>query len=77
MQIQHGKNGYLVNTPEEGARRVVELLKDDWLRGQMGTAGRETVRRSYLIPRLLRDYLALIEDVVLARDLRPMQTCRH
>ena len=32
---------------------------------RMGAAGKETVRQSYLIPRLLRDYLALIEEVVL------------
>jgi len=65
VQIEDGKNGFLVNTPEECARRVVELIRDESLRERMGDAGRETVRQSYLIPRLLRDYLALIEEVVL------------
>ena len=50
---------------EECARRVVELIRDEPLRDRMGAEGRETVRRFYLIPRLLRDYLALIEEVVL------------
>ena len=65
MQIEHGKNGYLVNTPEECADRSAELIRDEPLRKRMGAEGRKTVRRSFLIPRLLRDYLALIEEVVL------------
>jgi trehalose synthase len=65
VQIEDGKNGFLVNTPEECARRVVELIQDESLRKRLAAAGRETVRRDFLIPRLLRDYLALIEEVVL------------
>ena len=65
VQIEDGKNGFLVNTPEECARRVIELVRDELLRKRLGAEGRETVRRHYLIPRLLRDYLALIEEVVL------------
>jgi len=65
VQIEDGKNGFLVNTPEECARRIVELIRDEPLRKRIGAEGKETVRRDYLIPRLLRDYLALIEEVVL------------
>jgi trehalose synthase len=65
VQIDDGKNGFLVNTPDECARRIVEMIHDEPLRKRMAKEGRETVRRSYLIPRLLRDYLALIEEVVL------------
>lgn len=65
VQIEDGENGCLVNSPEECAGRVVELIKDERLRERIGTAGKETVRQNYLIPRLLRDYLALIEEVVL------------
>lgn len=65
VQIEDGENGYLVNSPEECAGRVVELIKDERLREKVGTAGKETVRQNYLIPRLLHDYLAVIEEVVL------------
>ena len=65
VQIDDGKNGYLVNSPGECARRIVELIENQDLRERIGTAGKETVRQNYLIPRLLRDYLALIEEVVL------------
>ena len=33
----------------------------------MGAAAKESVRKQYLTPRLLRDYLQLIEEVVLGR----------
>jgi trehalose synthase len=65
VQIEDGTNGYLVSSPEECAHRVVELIGDESLKKRIGAAGRETVRRDYLIPRLLRDYLAVIEEVVL------------
>lgn len=64
VQVEDGKNGYLVNTPEECAQRVVELITDEVLRRTLEAEGRETVRRDYLIPRLLREYLSLIEEVV-------------
>ena len=64
-QIQHGKNGYLVDTPDECAKRVTELLLDEPLRKRMGEEAREGVRQRFLIPRLLREYLTLIEEVVL------------
>jgi len=65
VQIQQGKNGYLVNSPEECAKRVVELTLDEPLRKSMGIEGRKSVRREYLMPRLLQEYLELIEEVVL------------
>lgn len=65
VQIEHGENGYLVNSAQECAGRVVHLIKAPGLREKFGTAGKETVRQNYLIPRLLRDYLVLIEEVVL------------
>ncbi|HIK58858.1 MAG: glycosyltransferase [Verrucomicrobiales bacterium] len=64
-QIEDGVNGYLVNTPKECATRIIELIQDEALRNQLGTEGKKVVRRHHLIPRLLRDYLALIEEVVL------------
>lgn len=64
VQIEDGRNGFLVNSPEECARRIVALLGDEAMRKQIGFAGKESVRRDYLIPRLLRDYLSLIEEVV-------------
>jgi trehalose synthase len=56
-QITDGDNGFLVNTVEEAAARIVQLLNDPVLRKRMGTKGRETVRRKFLLSRLLEDWL--------------------
>lgn len=65
VQIKDGKNGFLVNSHQECAQRIVELLRDQQLRKGIGAAAKETVRQRYLIPRLLKDYLSIIEDLVL------------
>ncbi|MFQ5803919.1 MAG: glycosyltransferase [Candidatus Methylomirabilales bacterium] len=65
VQIEDGKNGYLVNTPAECAQRVVQLIRDASLREGIGTEGKKSVRQNYLIPRLLRDYLTLAEELLL------------
>ncbi len=56
-QIVDGETGYLVDSPEECAERIVSLLKDPTLRARMGAAARDRVRRDFLLPRLALDYL--------------------
>ena len=57
IQIDDGANGYLVSSPEECARRIVTLLQDNSLASYIGAAGRASVRRRFLLPRLALDYL--------------------
>ncbi|MFP3345826.1 MAG: glycosyltransferase [Sulfolobaceae archaeon] len=57
LQIIHGVNGYLVNTPEEAAHYALYLIRQKDIREKLGRAGREHVRRNFLITRELRDYL--------------------
>lgn len=64
MQFPPGYERYLVGSTEELATRVVELLGDAALREAFGGDAREHVRRGYLLPRLLRDELRLIKDVL-------------
>ena len=61
IQIDDGINGYLVSSPEECARRIVQLLRDPQLRIQLGEAARESVRERFLMPRLALDYLHAAE----------------
>jgi trehalose synthase len=56
-QITDGDNGFLVNTVDEAAARIVQLLNDPVLRERMGAKGRETVRRKFLLSRMLEDWL--------------------
>ncbi|MHC4606672.1 MAG: glycosyltransferase, partial [Planctomycetota bacterium] len=55
-QIVDGQNGFLVSSTEETADRIVRLVKDADLRQRMGTLAKETVRRKFLLTRLLEQY---------------------
>ena len=59
-QIVSKVTGYSVETVEGAAFRVRHLLSNPELIGRMGAAGREYVRRKFLITRHLGDYLALL-----------------
>ncbi len=60
LQINDGKTGFLVDDTVSCARSMVILLNDRTLAKSIGKAGRESVRRDYLMPRLLRDYLQVV-----------------
>jgi trehalose synthase len=60
LQIEDGVTGYLVDSPEACATRMVELLRDAGLRRRMGRAGRGRVRDRFLTLRELTDYLELL-----------------
>ncbi len=68
LQIHDGETGFLVSDVPSCAERIVTLLKDRKLAERIGNAGRESVRSNYLIPRLLRDYLRLILNLVDSRE---------
>lgn len=61
-QIRNGVNGYLVNSIEEAASRIVQLLKDPKLRERMGKKAKETVRGKFLMTRLVEQYLDLFNS---------------
>jgi trehalose synthase len=58
-QITHGETGWLVNSSSECAEACLEILADPDRARRMSLAGKEHVRRHFLTPRLLRDWLAL------------------
>jgi len=60
MQIKNGENGYLVDSIEECADRILELLKNPENSLKMGAEGREHVRDNFLTTRNLIDYLTLL-----------------
>ena len=59
LQLINGETGYLVDSTEECAERVLHLLSHSEDAARMGAAGREHVRRNSLSTRHLRDYLQL------------------
>lgn len=64
-QIVEGKNGYLVDNVSQCAHRIVDLLKDDKKRKEMGKFGHEYVRKNFLITRHLLDYIKLLKKTMI------------
>ncbi len=64
LQIIDGQTGFLVDTVEECAERVLTLLRDQPLAQRMGNAGKEWVRQQFLTPRLLSNYLEFSHELL-------------
>ena len=58
-QIQDGESGWLVDSAAECAEACIEILRDPTEARQRALRGKEYVRRHFLTPRLLRDWLVL------------------
>ena len=58
-QIQNGKNGFIVKTPEELAQKIVFLLSRPDKKKLLGESARRTVIEKFLFPRLVFDHLKL------------------
>lgn len=63
VQVVSGKSGFLVDSYEECADRVLELLKQKQLADDMGKWGHEHVKSNFLTTRNLRDYLHLFASM--------------
>ena len=59
-QIVYDVTGYTVHSVEGAAFRLRHLLNSPELIARMGAAGREHVRRSYLVTRQITEHLALL-----------------
>ena len=62
QQIDDGANGFLVDSIEQAAERIVALLKDRSLAARLGEAARATVRDRFLMTRLMEDWLDLLDS---------------
>ncbi|MFW6150055.1 MAG: glycosyltransferase [Chloroflexota bacterium] len=61
-QIDDGENGFLVSSVEEAADRIVQLIRDEKLRQDMGKKAMESVRRRFLLSRYLEQYIDLFNS---------------
>ena len=62
-QIQDGETGFLVSSVEECADATSRILDEPPAARVLALRGKEFVRRSFLTPRLLRDWLALFNEL--------------
>jgi trehalose synthase len=63
LQMPEGTGGFLVDSVDDCARRILELLADSAAAAELGRSGRERVREHYLLPRLLADELRLLASL--------------
>jgi trehalose synthase len=63
-QIQDGETGWLVDSSTECAEACIEILRYPQEARQRALRGKEYVRRHYLTPRLLRDWLVLMNRLL-------------
>jgi trehalose synthase len=63
LQIEDGVDGYLVDSVEQCAERMLELIADPKRADKMGATGREHVRHSFLSTRELEDWLRLFASL--------------
>jgi trehalose synthase len=64
LQIQDGVTGWLVDSPETCAEACCEIVADPGAARPRALAGKEHVRRNFLTPRLLRDWLVLFNTLL-------------
>jgi trehalose synthase len=62
LQVDDGQSGFLVSTVDECADRTLRILRDPALGKELGRRGKEHVRRNFLMPRLLRDWLRIFTE---------------
>jgi trehalose synthase len=63
LQIEDGVTGFLVSSVEQCAQRSLEVLRDPELGKFLGRRGKERVRTHFLMPRYLRDYLKIFNEL--------------
>jgi trehalose synthase len=64
QQVVDGETGYLTESVDETAGRIVELVEDVALAIELGSAGRRRVHDRFLVTRLLHDELRLLQSVL-------------
>ncbi len=62
LQIENGKDGFLVENVKECSERIVEIIENPKLAKKLGRNGQKKVRENFLMPRLARDYLKLFKE---------------
>ncbi|RKG61329.1 glycosyltransferase [Corallococcus sp. CA054B] len=71
-QLEDGHNGFLVDSVDPCAARIVQVLRNPKLRHQLGHHAHETVRRRFLLTRYLEQYLDLFNAFEARYHLRPL-----
>lgn len=69
LQIEDGQNGFLVNSPQEAAEKIIYLLKNSQVKEKISQAAHETVKNKFLIPYNVLNYLNLFNKLLAEKPL--------
>ena len=64
FQIKNEKNGFLADSPDEAAKRIVEILKNPKLAKKIGENAHLSVKKNFLITKLIKDHLKIYNQVL-------------
>jgi len=64
LQVLPGETGFLASSTQEFVQHILYILANRDEAQKMGKAGKEHVRRNFLITRLLRDYLRMFNRLL-------------
>jgi trehalose synthase len=76
LQIDNGVSGYLVSDVATCADRTLDILADPALGKALGRRGKEHVRKHFLTPRYLRDYLRIFSEALGISSEAPREQVR-
>ena len=68
LQVRDGVDGFLVDSVEEAAARIAEVVGDADLGRRLGESGRRRVRERFLVTAELEEYLRLLSSLLLEGD---------
>jgi trehalose synthase len=63
-QITDGKNGFITKNSSALASQIIDLLKHPKKRKRIGQAGKKSVAKKFLFPRLVSDHLKVYKSVL-------------
>lgn len=63
VQIKNGRNGFIVKSPSECAKRMVQLINNPGLARTLGKSGKNIVRKNFLFNRLILDFLEIYTEI--------------
>ncbi|NIP43948.1 MAG: glycosyltransferase [Aliifodinibius sp.] len=64
LDLTHGNEILLADSPQEFANQVIAILKDPELRQQLASRGQKQVKENYNWPAIMPDFISLLEEIV-------------
>ncbi len=63
LQVLNGKTGFLADTPQTCAKKIIQIVENPKLGKKLGKQGKEHVKNNFLITRHLMDYIKLFKKM--------------